>query len=50
MWELRGHSADVARRLARLHLAVARGLVFDYLITGDEAETREVVGFFAAHT
>jgi len=37
LWELRGHSTDVARRLARLHLAVARGLVFDYLITGDEA-------------
>ncbi len=43
LWELRGHSPEVARRLGRMHLAVARGLVFDYLITGDESATREAI-------
>ncbi|OQO95052.1 TetR family transcriptional regulator [Saccharomonospora piscinae] len=42
-----GHSPDSARRHARLGLAVARGLLFDLLLSGDTAEVDDALHQFA---
>jgi AcrR family transcriptional regulator len=47
LWQRAGHDRRSARVHARLGLAVARGLLFDLLITGDRAGVDAAMALFA---
>jgi AcrR family transcriptional regulator len=47
MWGVRGVPEGVARRQARLDLAVARGLLHDLLLTGDRLAVDAAMGSYA---
>lgn len=47
LWIRAGHTRVAARSRARLGLAVARGLLFDLLITGDRSGTDAAMRLFA---
>jgi AcrR family transcriptional regulator len=49
LWIRRGRPAGAARVQARLDLAVARGLLYDLLITGDRAGVDAALAAYVAH-
>lgn len=43
LWQAAGHSVSEAAELARLQIAVVRGLMIDYLLTGSEQNFHRVI-------